>query len=247
MCHAARTMLCCAQNATLGMALNLRAVALLGILDLDDSACPTPTGSPETIERIGHWHVEHHLEVSAWRCLCGRSEPLLVPVAFRKRIRLPHDLVQACEVCRNELAACSSRAARLHAWLERNRPLIDRTEHLEYPEDRGFTYSEDDGQSTRTRRFVYEAFFKTKLRSGDFVRCRCSNPFCINPYHLCITPTPNQKATPQIEKFILHLQELGISAKITQKVLQEKHGTKLSLSTIQGIRAASKQLLVTAA
>ena len=246
MCSGALTVLCCAQNATLGIAMNLRAVALLGVLDLDDRNLSVPTGAPETVERFGHWHVEHHSEVSTWKCLCGRSEPLLIPAAFRNRVRLPHDLVQACEVCRNELAACSSRAARLHAWLERNRPLIDRTEHLEYPEDRGFTYSEDDGQSTRTRRFVYEAFFKTKLRSSDFVRSRCSNPFCINPYHLCTAPTPNQKITPQIEKLIHHLLELGISAKVTQKVLQEKHGMKLSLSTIQGIRAASKRLLVTA-
>jgi hypothetical protein len=229
------------------MALNLRAVALLGLLDLDDSTCPSPTGGLETLERIGHWHVEHYSEVSVWRCLCGRSEPLLVPATFRKRIRLPHDLIQACEVCRSELAACSSRAARLHAWLERHRPLIDRTRHLEYPEDRGYTYSEDDGQSTRTRRFVYEAFFKTKLRSSDFVRSRCSNPFCINPYHLCITSTPNQKTSPQIEKMVLHLQDLGISAKITQRVILQKFEIKLSLSTIQGIRAGSKRLLATAA
>lgn len=241
-----RRMLRCASNATLGMALNLRAVALLGLLDLDDSMCPHPTGSPETLERLGHWQVEHYSDVSVWRCLCGRSEPLLVPADFRKRVRLPHDLVPACEVCRNELAACSSRAARLHAWLERHRPLIDRTQHLEYPEDRGFTYSEDDGQSTRTRRFIYEAFFKTKLRSSDFVSSRCSNPFCINPYHLCIKATPNQKASPDIEKFVGHLQEMGISAKITQKVVAEKFGTKLSLSTIQGLRGASRRLLTTA-
>lgn len=239
-------MLCCAHDATLGMGLNLRAVALLGLLDLENPPLPLPTGAPETIERFGHWHVEHHSEASVWRCLCGRSEPLVVPVAFRKRIRLPHDLVQACEACRNELAACSSRAARLHAWLERNRPLIDRVEHLEYPEDRGFTYSEDDGQSTRTRRFIYEAFFKTKLRSSDFVSSRCSNPFCINPYHLCIKSTPNQKALPEIERFVSHLQEIGISAKITQRVVAEKFKTRLSLSTIQGIRAATKQLLSTA-
>ena len=229
------------------MGLNLRAVALLGLLDLDDSACPNPTGTSKTIERIGHWHIEHHSDVSVWRCLCGRSDPLCIPASFRKRIRLPHDLIQACEVCRSELAACSSRATRLHAWLERYRLLIDRTEHLEYPEDRGFTYSEDDGQSTRTRRFIYEAFFKTKLKSSDFVSSKCSNPFCINPYHLCIKPTPNQKASPAIERFISHLQEIGVSAKITQKVVAEKFGTKLSLSTIQGLRAATKQLLSTAA
>lgn len=240
-------MLCCAQNATLGMALNLRAVALLGLLDLDEAERPQSFGSLETIERLGHWHVEHHSDFSVWRCLCGRSEPLYVPATFRKRTRLPHDLVQACEVCRNELAACSSRASRLHAWLERNRPLIDRTQHLEYPEDRGYTYSDDDGQSTRTRRFVYEAFFKTKLRSSDFVRSKCSNPFCINPYHLCITSTPNQKTSPQIERMVLHLQELGISAKITQRVILQKFEIKLSLSTIQGIRAGSKRLLATAA
>jgi hypothetical protein len=238
--------LCCAQNATIGMAMNLRAVALLGLLDLDDSGCLMPTGAPDSVETVGHWRVEHHVDLSVWRCLCGRTEPLLVPATFRKRIRLPHDLVQACEVCRGELAACSSKASRFHAWLERNRPLIDRSDHLEYPEDKGFTYSEDDGQSTRTRRFVYEAFFKTRLKSSDCVSLACSNPFCINPYHLCVNTARNQKVTPAIKKAIEHLQELGISAKITQKVIAEKFGTKLSLSTIQGVRAGTKRLLVTA-
>jgi len=239
--------LCCAQHATLVMGMNLRAVALLGLLDLDDAGLKAPTGAPETVDHQGHWRIEHHSDLSVWRCLCGRSEPLLVPSEFRKRVRLPHDLVQGCEVCRSELAFCSSRASRLHAWLERNRPLIDPDAHLEYPEDRGYTYSDDDGQSTRTRRFVYEAFFKTKLRSSDFVRSKCSNPFCINPYHLCITSTPNQKTTPQVERMVLHLQELGISAKVTQRVILQKFEIKLSLSTIQGIRAGSKRLLATAA
>jgi len=228
------------------MGLNLRAVALLGVLDLEDQRLPAPTGAPETVETQGHWRVEHFSDVSVWRCLCGRSDPLVVPAAFRSRVRLPHDLVRACEVCRNELASCSSRASRLHAWLERNRPLISPDSHLEYPEDRGYTYSDDDGQSTRTRRFIYEAFFKTKLRSSDFVRSSCSNPFCINPYHLCITSTPNQKTSPQVEMMIRHLQELGISAKVTQKVILQKSGIKLALSTIQGIRAKSTRLLATA-
>lgn len=247
MCLGAPPVLCCAHHATLVMGLNLRAVALLGLLDLDETLIPEPKGAPETVEHRGHWRIEHHAAVSVWRCLCGRSDPLVIPSEFRKRVRLPHDLVQACEVCRSELASCSSRASRLHAWLERNRPLIDPDTHLEYPEDRGYTYSDDDGQSTRTRRFVYEAFFKTKLRSSDFVRSRCSNPFCINPYHLCITSTPNQKTSPQIEKMVLHLQDLGISAKITQRVILQKFEIKLSLSTIQGIRAGSKRLLATAA
>jgi hypothetical protein len=229
------------------MGLNLRAVALLGLLDLDDTPIPVPEGAPETVEHRGHWRIEHYAGVSVWHCLCGRSDALVVPADFRKRVRLPHDLVQACEVCRSELAACSSRAARLHAWLERNRPLIDPDAHLEYPEDRGYTYSDDDGQSIRTRRFIYEAFFKTKLRSSDFVRSKCSNPFCINPYHLCITSTPNQKARPEIERMIRHLQDLGISAKITQRVILQKFEIKLSLSTIQGIRAGSKRLIATAA
>lgn len=246
MVHSAPLVLSCVRDATLGMALNLRAVALLGLLDLDNDERPVPTGLPETVERLGHWQVEHFREASVWRCLCGRSEPLPVPAAFRKRVRLPNDLVQACEVCRHELASCSSKSARLHAWLERHRPLIDRTEHLEYPEDKGYTFSADDGQSARTKRFIYEAFFKTRLGSDDFVRSRCSNPFCINPYHLCTASAPNQKTSPQLETFVRHLQELGISAKITQKVVQEKFETKLSLSTIQGIRAASKQLIATA-
>jgi len=245
MAYGARLVVCCAQTATLGMALNLRAVALLGLLDLDDSLCQTPTGQSHAVEQHGHWRVAHYEEASVWRCLCGRSEPLIVPAAYRKRVRLPNDLVQACEVCRNELAACSSKASRFHAWLERHRPLIDRGAHLEYPEDKGFTYSEDDGQSTRTRRFVYEAFFKTRLGSSDCVSLTCSNPFCINPYHLCVNTARNQKVTPAIKTAIERLQELGISAKTTQQVIAEKFATKLSISTIQGMRAGSKRLLAT--
>ena len=229
------------------MTFSNRHLVLLGLLELDDSGLATPKQAPEAIERTGHWHVEHHADLSVWRCLCRRSEPLLVPADFRKRVRLPNDLVQACEVCRAELAAASSRAGKLKAWLERNRHTIDPVSDLDYIEGCEFiSLGEEDGKQ-RIRRFVYQAFFKKELKPDAYVSSKCSNPYCINPYHLCLKSARNQKVTPQIQKAIHHLQELGISAKITQRVIAEKFETRLSISTIQGIRAGSKQLLTTAA
>lgn len=230
------------------MALHVRAVALLGLLDLEQPGPPLPTTAPETVETFGHWRVEHHAAVSVWRCLCRRSEPILVPASHRSRVRLPKDLVEACEICRNELAlAGQSKSAQLRAWFERHRHVIDPQEHLDYLEDYGYVCTGfDDEAKQRTKRFVYEAFFKKELSSKQYVRSGCSNALCINPYHLCLKTAPNQKITPQIKQVVEHLLELGISAKITQKVILQKFGTKLSLSTIQGIRSGARQLLATA-
>lgn len=223
-----------------------RHVALLGLLDFDDSALVAPTGTPNSIERRGHWQVEHHSEISVWRCLCRRSDPLLTTADCLHRVRLPHDLIQGCEVCRNELALATTKSAQLRAWLERNRHTIDPVADLDYLEDYGYVvFNDDEERKQRTKRFIYETFFKKELNSSSFVSSVCSNPSCINPYHLCVKSAANQKVTPAMRKAVEHLQTLGISAKITQRVIADKFGTKLSLSTIQGLRAATKQLLST--
>ena len=53
------------------MTYNTRAVVLLGLLDLDDSTLNAPTGAPDLVETRGHWRVEHHQDISVWKCLCG--------------------------------------------------------------------------------------------------------------------------------------------------------------------------------
>lgn len=229
------------------MTFSTRHLVLLGLLELDPSGLATPEQAPESIERTGHWHVEHYAGVSVWQCLCRRSEPLLVPAARRNHVRLPNDLVQGCEVCRSELAAASSRAGKLRAWLERNRHMIDPVSDLDYIEGCDFiSLGEEEGKQ-RIRRFVYQVFLKKELKPDAYVSSKCSNPCCINPYHLCLKSAPNQKVTHQIQKAIHHMQELGISVKVTQRVILEKFKTKLSISTIQGIRADSRRLLTTAA
>jgi len=45
------------------MGMNLRAVALLGLLDLDDIGLRAPTGVPETVEHQGHWRIEHYSDL----------------------------------------------------------------------------------------------------------------------------------------------------------------------------------------
>lgn len=223
------------------MAFNHRALALLGLLDLDTAEQEQPSSDPLETEQHGHWRVEHHLDVSVWRCLCGRSEPLLVPAQYRKRVRLPNDLVKACEVCRHELATADSKTSLLLAFLERHRPLLNEHDHLEYREDRGYLFSFKDGQSARTKRVVFEAFYKKTLGAKDHVSSMCRNPLCINPYHLCVKSAPNLQVTPQMKALVGKLFELGLSAETTRSVLNEKFETQLCLSTIQKIRAGLKQ------
>lgn len=217
------------------MTYNTRAVVLLGLLDLDNTGLKEPAGAPDFVETRGHWRVEHHQEVSVWRCLCGRSQPLLVPSGLRGVVTLPNNLIQACEVCRDEYASATSKSGEFLAWLERNRPLITPDSCLEYLEDRGYTFSYDDGRNTRTRRVVYEAFFKTTLSSDQYVTSVCKNPLCINPYHLCVSTAP-RKTGPKVRAAIIKMKELGLSAKVTQNVLRDKFKTQLCLSTISEIR-----------
>jgi len=217
------------------MTYNTRAVVLLGLLDLDDSTLNAPTGAPDLVETRGHWRVEHHKDISVWKCLCGRSQPILVPARLRNVVTLPNNLIQACEVCRDEYARATSKSGEFLAWLERNRPIISSDACLEYPDDRGYTFSHDDGRNTRTRRVVFEAFFKRTLRSDQYVTSVCKNPLCINPYHLCVSSAP-RKTGPTVTAAIIKMAELGLSAKVTQHVLKDKFKTQLCISTISAIR-----------
>jgi len=223
------------------MVLNLRAVSLLGLLDIDTDELTEPVSTPISSETQGHWCVEHHEELSVWRCLCGRSDPILVPATHRGRVRLPNDLVKACEVCRHQLdAAGTGKSALFKAWLERNRSLISPDSCLEYPEDAGWLYSENDQRTTRTERAAYEMFYKVNLKPDDFVCSVCSNNNCINPHHLRVRSAPRLKVTSKVETAIVKLKIQGFSASATKTVLQEKLGTNLCLSTIYKIRGEKK-------
>jgi len=228
------------------MVLNLRAVSLLGLLDIDTDELTEPVSTPISSETQGHWCVEHHEELSVWQCLCGRSDPILVPATHRGRVRLPNDLVKACEVCRHQLdAAGTGKSALFKAWLERNRSLISPDSCLEYPEDAGWLYSENDQRTTRTERAAYEMFYKVNLKPDDFVCSVCSNNNCINPHHLRVRSAPRLKVTSKVETAIVKLKIQGFSASATKTVLQEKLGTNLCLSTIYKIRGEKKLLSVT--
>jgi len=221
------------------MAFNHRALALLGLLDFDGRDLQVPSEPFETEERFGHWRVLHHRDVSVWKCLCGRSEPILVPSSHRNRVRLPNDLIRACEVCRHEVETAGSNTARLLAFLERHRPLLNEDRHLEYTENRGYLFSEDDGKSARTKRVIYEAFYKQLLGPKDQVSSLCRNPLCINPYHLCVRKAHNEKVTPQIRDVVHRLLALGVSAEVTKTIIEEKFGTQLCVSTVRRIRKSS--------
>lgn len=227
-------------NAVTTMAFSVRGLVLLGLLELEElQPVVIPTGVPERVEQRGHWRIEHHSDVAVWRCLCGRSDPLVVPLSEMRKVRLPNDLVKACEVCRNELAECSSKSARFKAWLERHRLTIDPQAHLYYPDDTGYAKDAHDGSSTRTRRFVYEVFHKTKLRSDDFVSNKCSDVFCINPHHLCLKKSPAAKLSPAALTYTRRLITKGISTRTIQRLLHEQFSLELSIRSIQLIKSES--------
>lgn len=225
-----------------GTVFSARALSLLGILELSEEV-PTdpPLGVPTAVEQREHWRIEHFPKVAVWRCLCGRSDPLIVPRQDLGKVRLPNDLVKACEICRQEVEWARGKTGHLQAWLERHRQTIDPDRHLYLPGDMGYCRDREAQRSMKTRRFVYEAFWKKNLLSDDCVRSSCNDANCINPYHLCLTNKPAKKVSIAAETYIRRLAAQGISAKTTRLLLRERLSLELSLRSIQLIRADAEK------
>ena len=219
------------------MAFSQRALLLLGLLELSDEHLLTsPSGKPSQTEHQGHWQVQHYDHVAVWTCLCGRSDRLQIPQQDMKKVRLPNDLIRACEVCRHEFEFARGKTAHLLAWLERHRFVLDKKKHLYLPADLGYCRDRDNERSMRTKRFVYEIFWKKKLQATNYIRSNCSDPLCINPYHLCVAQSPGEKITKPVRFYIQKLAGQGISAKTTQRLLHDQLSLELSLRSIQLIR-----------
>jgi len=219
------------------MAFDPRALALLGLLDLSTSTTGSmpPTGIPEAVEHRDHWQVEHFKDVAVWRCRCARSQPIVVPQCLMGRVRLPNDLIRACELCRAELESARGKSGLLRAWLERNRACIDKDSCLLLPDDLGFCRDKDRQASISTRRFIYERFHKTQLRSDDYVKTSCNDADCINPHHLCLTSAPAQKITKRMRLIIHQLSRAGVSVQTTRQLLREKYSVELSERSIRRV------------
>ena len=227
------------------MAFDPRALALLGLLDLSTSTTGSmpPTGIPEAVEHRDHWQVEHFKDVAVWRCRCARSQPIVVPQSLMGRVRLPNDLIRACELCRAELESARGKSGLLRAWLERNRACIDKDSCLLLPDDLGFCRDKDRQASISTRRFIYERFHKTQLRSDDYVKTSCNDADCINPHHLCLTSAPAQKISKQTRFVILQLDKAGVSRPTIRRLLREKYSVELSERSIRRVLTEKEQQL----
>lgn len=219
-----------------------RALTLLGLLELSEEVpLVPPEGAPIAVEQRDHWRIEHFPRLAVWRCLCGRSDPLVIPKSDMHKVRLPNDLVKACEICRQEVEWARGKTGHLQAWLERHRQTIDPDRHLYLPGDMGYCRDREAQRSIKTRRFVYETFWKKNLLSDDCVRSKCNDADCINPYHLCLTDKPAKKLSKTAETYILRLAAQGISAKTTRLLLRERLSLELSLRSIQLIRADAER------
>jgi hypothetical protein len=200
---------------------------------LDPPLVEQPLEPPTKTETLGHWDVSFFSTAVLWTCRCGRSAPFLMRLVDYPRVELPRDLA-ACEVCRGEFRAASTKWQRLDAWLNRTRNTLSETECV----------LRDDltKPNPRLRRRVYEHFWKKTVPFGHCVSSKCSNKLCINPYHLCLVNNPANKLTPESKAFLLRLLELGTPTDIAQQLLREKHSIELSVRSIQetrkGLRAS---------
>ena len=188
---------------------------------------PQPSGAPHHTEVVGNWKVEHFDEAVSWTCLCRRSEPFLMRPKDVFNVTLPLG-VAACEVCRAELTSANSRWKRIDAWLERSRFTLEEGRCLE----------RDDMPKPNPRllRRVYERFWKKSVGPTDCVKSVCSNPNCINPYHLCLVKTPASRLTKESEEFLRQILLAGATTDTALQLLREKHYTELSKRSIQRIR-----------
>jgi len=188
---------------------------------------PQPSGAPNNTEVVGNWKVEHFDEAVIWTCLCRRSEPFLMRSKDVSNVTLPLG-VAACEVCRAELTSANSRWKRIDAWLERSRFTLEEGRCLE----------RDDMPKPNPRllRRVYERFWKKSVGPTDCVKSVCSNPNCINPYHLCLVKTPASRLTKESEEFLRQILLAGATTDTALQLLREKHYTELSKRSIQRIR-----------
>lgn len=214
------------------MHLNLRSIRAMENFHLLDPPLPEqPADTSTGTETIGHWDVSFFSTAVLWTCRCGRSAPFLMRAVDYSRVELPRDLA-ACEVCRGEFRAASTKWKRLDAWLNRARNTLSETECV----------LRDDltKPNPRLRRRVYEHFWKKSVPSGHCVRSKCSNKLCINPYHLCLVNTPAKKHSPESMAFLLRLLESGTPTDIAQQLLREKHSIELSLRSIQETRKGLK-------
>jgi len=211
-----------------------RSLVHLGLLEAQSVS--QPTGGSLHSEVRGHWAVTHYEDTSVWACRCGRSEPLLVAVSDLCKIRMPVGL-QACEICQEEDKTARGKSGRLAAWFARYRNCIDKEQHLYLPADHGFCRLSKEDKNMRTRRFVYEQFWKKPVGSGNCVLVKCLDRSCINPYHLWVSKSPAQKISETSKQFILQLTAKGASSKVIQQLLLEQHSLKLSLRSVQLIKS----------
>lgn len=191
--------------------------------------------------------MDEYSSCCVWRCSCERSDPLIIPLTDLKKVRLPTNLIPACEVCRSEFENARGKTGHLWAWLERNRPLISEEKHLYLPDDLGYCRDVREGRSIRTRRFVYETFWKKNLNYKHFVRSKCCDEHCINPYHLYVCRSPAAKVSQPIRHYIQKLAAQGVSSKTTQLLLRDQLSLDLSVRSIQCVRSVdgkSKKLVI---
>ena len=223
------------------MNLDARAASLLGLLRPADTKVELQGSCTETTQR-GHWKVEVFPTGVRYSCLCGRSEPILVTSSQHSFVSMPRHGLQACEVCRAESWDASCKTQRLIAWIEQHRLTLDETQHLELPMEFKGAKTPLRERLSRTRKVVYETFWRKPVTPDDYVHLKCNNPLCINPYHLCLTNNPGAKLPNKALKEVQALLSLGLSSRGIQAHLQEQHSIKLSLRSIQRIRSGECKL-----
>ena len=212
-------------------------MALLGLLEppIPDE----PSGAPHTVNRVGNWDVSHFSDAVKWQCRCDRSPPILLRPQDSERVLLPYDGVHACEVCRDQIKSARTKSQRFAAWIEQHRAVLDPSACLEFPFKTEAPSTPTRQRYSRTRKFIFEQFWKKTVGPDHYVHLRCKNELCINPYHLCLTKLPNPtfaKLSPKGRRLIQILDQRGLSTTAIRVLLREKLSIELSERSIARIR-----------
>ena len=192
--------------------------------------------------RLGNFDVEEYDNnqggINMLTCCCGRSDAVYLTHADLKKAN-PIKGLHACEVCLDEIDACSHPRDQVAAFIRQNRSRIDAETCLMLPVPMCRLFS--DKVSQRPRRFVYEVYHETKLTTQDKVLCTCGNSECVNPHHIHCAKSTSTKLTPEIKTHWAQWLGQGIAHRTIKDLTYDKFGRSLSIRTIGNFKRSLQQ------
>jgi hypothetical protein len=208
-------------------------IAVFGLLE------PHPAKPPDSVVQecytLDSFKVEVFTETVRFTCKCQRSAPYLIALSDLRKIH-PSSGLYACQTCLQELKNAKTPSDKIGVWFTQNKPSITKEAHLHLPKDFCRLVDTDKNTVMRPRRFVYSKFFNVELKRSDKILSTCSDPLCVNPYHMMLAASPAAKVTPEMKKDVYKWTMNNVNPKIMKQMLEIKYNCSLSLRTITNLK-----------